>query len=84
MSARFGAEVQLSDFLKTNGVFYRVKVTNKGSLEGGVSVLAVMTTKVRTYIMVLLVRGCNFSYSLAVPGIVMSFSVCNKYFRTTQ
>ena len=50
MSARFGAEVQLSDFLKTNGVFYRVKVTNKGSLEGGVSVLAVMTTKVHTYV----------------------------------
>ena len=48
MSARFGTEVQLSDFLKTNGVFYRVKVTNKGSLEGGVSVLAVMTTKVHT------------------------------------
>ena len=64
MSARFGAEVQLSDFLKTNGVFYRVKVTNKGSLEGGVSVLAVMTTKVRTYIMGLIVSGCNFSYSL--------------------
>lgn len=48
MSARLGAEVQLSDFLKTNGVFYRVRVTNKGTLEGGVSVLAVMTTKVFT------------------------------------
>ena len=47
VSAKFGAVVQPSDFLKTNGVFYRVKVTNKGTLEGGVSVLAVMTTKVR-------------------------------------
>ena len=46
MSARFGAVVELADLLKTNGIFYRVKVTNKGTLEGGVSVLAVMTTKV--------------------------------------
>lgn len=47
VSAKFGAVVQLSDFLETNGVFYRVKVTNKGTLEGGVSVLAIMTSKVQ-------------------------------------
>ena len=48
LSSKFGAVVQLSDFLNSNGVFYRVKVTNSGTLEGGVSVLAIMTSKVHS------------------------------------